>query len=124
MKKKLNTYEIVNALLADTNAAWSYYGAFAIAEHLEQYEESTGEELELDIVAIRSDYSEYASLRDWASEHFSGESQAADELGLEVDMDGVTFINAEEQIEESIRKYIQHRGDLIEFEGGIIVSNF
>lgn len=105
MKKKLNTYEIVNALLADTNAAWSYYGAFAIAEHLEEYEESTGEELELDIVAIRSDYSEYASLRDWASEHFSGESQAADELG-------------------AIREYIQAHGTLIEFEGGIIVSDF
>lgn len=124
MKKKLNTYEIVNALLADTNAAWSYYGAFAIAEYLEEYEESTGEELELDVVAIRCDFAEYTSLQDWASEHFSGESQAADALGLDLDIDGVTVTNDESEIEEAIREYIQDHGTLIEFEGGIITSSF
>jgi hypothetical protein len=124
MKKTLNTYDIANELLADSNAAWSRAGAFALAEHLEECEESTGEEIELDVVAIRCDFSEYTSLQDWASEYFSNESEAVDSLGLELDMDGETVTNGEEEIEEAIREYIQDHGSLIEFDGGIIVSSF
>ena len=51
MKKTLTTYEIVNALLKDENADWSYTGARALAEYLEEYEEACGVELELDVVA-------------------------------------------------------------------------
>ena len=124
MKHTLNTYDIANALLADPYAAWSHAGAYALAEHLEEYEESTGEELELDVVAIRCDFSEYTSLQDWASEYFRDESQAADALGLDLDMDGVTVTNDESEIEEAIREYIQDHGTLIEFDGGVITSSF
>jgi hypothetical protein len=124
MKKTMNTYDIANALIADTNAAWSRAGAYALAEYLEEYEELTGEELELDVVAIRCDFSEYTSLQDWASEYFSDESQAADALGLDLDMDGVTVTNDESEIEKAIRDYIQDHGTLIEFDGGIITSSF
>ena len=48
MKKILNTYDIANELLADENADWSRAGAFALAEYLEDLEEDTGEEMELD----------------------------------------------------------------------------
>jgi hypothetical protein len=122
MKKTLNTYDIANALLADSNAAWSRAGAYALAEYLEEYEESTGEEIELDVVAIRCDFSEYTSLQDWASDYFRDESQAIDALGL--DTDGETVTNDEQEIEEAIREYIQDNGSLIEFDGGIIVSSF
>jgi hypothetical protein len=124
MKKTLNTYDIANELLADSHAAWSRAGAFALAEHLEEYEESTGEELELDVVAIRCDFSEYTSLQEWASDYFADEAQAASALGLDLDMDGVTVTNDEEEIEEAIREYIQDHGSLIEFDGGVIVSSF
>jgi hypothetical protein len=124
MKKTLNTYDIANELLADSYAAWSRAGAFALAEHLEEYEESTGEEIELDVVAIRCDFSEYTSLQDWASEYFSNESEAVDSLGLDLDMDGETVTNDEQEIEEAIRAYIQDHGSLIEFDGGVIVSSF
>jgi hypothetical protein len=124
MKKTLNTYDIANELLADSCAAWSRAGAFALAEHLEEYEESTGEEIELDVVAIRCDFSEYTSLQDWASEYFSNESEAVDSLGLDLDMDGETVTNDEQEIEEAIRAYIQDHGSLIEFDGGVIVSSF
>ena len=124
MKKTMNTHDIANALIADTHAAWSRAGAYALAEHLDEYEESTGEELELDVVALRCDFSEYTSLQDWASEYFSDESQAADALGLDLDMDGVTVTNDESEIEEAIRDYIQDHGTLIEFDGGVITSSF
>jgi hypothetical protein len=124
MKMTLSTYDIADALKRDNNANWSYAGAQALAEHLEEYEESTGEELELDIVAIRCDFSEYPSLEDWASEYFSDIAQAADALGLTVDMSGDEFEEDEGDITEATREYIQDRATLIEFDGGIIVSSF
>lgn len=112
----LNTYQIADELLKDSNARWSRAGAFALVEYLEELEESTGEEMELDTCAIRCDFSEYASLQEWAHDHFSNAWQ---ELGFdeseEIDDD---------EFDDKIREYIQDHGQLIEFEGGIIVSQF
>lgn len=124
MKNTLTTYEIAQELLQDENAAWTRAGALALAEHLEQLEDDAGEEMELDIVAIRCDFSEYARLEDWAVDYFSDSKQAADEMGLELDMDGETWIAEEDEVQESIRSYINDHGTLIEFDGGIIVSSF
>jgi hypothetical protein len=121
MKKTLNTYDIANELLADSHAAWSRAGAFALAEHLEEYEESTGEELELDVVAIRCDFSEYTSLREWLQEHHGAETLAFALQYSGIDIDGD---EDEEEIDDLIRSYIQDHGSLIEFDGGIIVSSF
>jgi hypothetical protein len=71
MKTTLTTSQIVNALGADKNANWSYQGASALAEYLEEIEGDTGEELELDVVAIRCDYSEHPSLHAWADDYFA-----------------------------------------------------
>ena len=70
MKHTLSHYEVVNALLDDENANWSRLGAHALADALEEYEESTGEELELDLVAIRCEWNE-----DTAEELISNYSQ-------------------------------------------------
>ena len=66
MKKIINTNQAVEALLQDEYASWSIEGAKALVEywakglieHMEEIEEDTGEEIELDIVAIRCHYSE------------------------------------------------------------------
>jgi len=116
MKKTLTTYDITNELINDRNAGWSRAGAFALAEYLEEYEESTGEELELDVVTIRGDFSEYSSLQDWAHDYFSN---AKEEMGFDESQD-----IDEEEFDERIREYIQENGQLIEFKGGIIVSSF
>jgi hypothetical protein len=109
MKKTLTTYDIAHELLQDTNAAWTRAGAFALAEYLEEYEESTGEEMEMDIVAIRCDFSEYSSLEDWASDY-----------GMEDD----SLDDSHEERADNIRSFIQENGQLVEFDGGIIVSSF
>jgi hypothetical protein len=116
MKMTLNTYQIADALKNDSNANWSYQGSLALAEHLEEYEESTGEEIELDACAIRCDYSEYSSLLDWANDYFSN---ALEELGFDE-----TEENDDDEVDSKIREYIQDHGQLIEFKGGIIVSSF
>jgi hypothetical protein len=116
MKKTLTTYDIAHELLQDTNAAWTRAGAFALAEYLEDYEESTGEEMEMDVVAIRCDFSEYSSLVDWATDYFT---QWRGDLNIDENLD-----EGDEKIDEAIRSYIQDNGQLIEFDGGIIVSSF
>ena len=123
MKTTLNTSDIARALHRDDNAAWTWDGAKALAEYLEQLEEETGEEMELDVCAIRCDFSEYASLEAWASDYFRNQADAVDKLGLTLGMDGSIDENSEE-IDNLIRSYIQDHGTLIEFDCGVIVSSF
>jgi hypothetical protein len=116
MKTTLSTTQAAQMLADDENSSFSIAGAFALVEYLEQMEDDCGEAIEFDAVAIRCDYSEYESLQDWAHDYFSNAWQ---ELGF----------NEEEEIDDdafdsAIRDYIQDRGQLIEFEGGIIVSSF
>ena len=136
MKTTLNTYDIANALMQDSNANWSYNGAKALAEYLEELEESIGEELELDVVAIRCDYSEYSSLQEWAAEYYSDwkdqfsnfgdEFERAEALKLAGEIADAEDImeSIEDDLNEEIRQNIQWNGSLIEFDGGIIVSSF
>lgn len=125
MKKTLTTYEIAHELFQDKNANWSYNGAFALANYLQELEEEIGETIEFDPVAIRCDYSQYDDLQEWADEYFGGDAQTvANALGLDVDMSGVEFEQDEEEVLQVIREYIQDHGQLIEFDGGIIVSSF
>jgi hypothetical protein len=116
MKITVSISQAAGELMSDTNAKWSRAGAFALAEYLEEYEESTGEEIELDVCAIRCDFSEYSSLLDWAHDYFSN---ALEELGFDE-----TEENDDDEVDDKIREYIQDHGQLIEFDGGIIVSSF
>lgn len=114
MKKTLTTTDIANDLFGDKYAGWSWAGALALAEYLEEIEAGSGDEMELDIVQIRCDFAEYESMTAWAIDYFGGESYALEALSLE----------SLEDSDDTIREYIQDRGSLIEFEGGIIVSSF
>jgi hypothetical protein len=109
MKKTLTQYDIAEELMNDINAAWTRAGAFALAEYFEQIEMDTNEELDFDAVAIRCDFSQYESLQDWAKDYCPS--------------DWVNFLTYENP-DKAIREYIQERGELIEFNGGIIVSSF
>jgi len=105
MKKRLTTYEVAKALVHDEDAMWTRSGAFALAGYLEQLEEDIGEEIELDVVALRCEYCEYESLEDFATDHFGS-------------MYGKGVDNEEPM---DLREYIEDNGTLIEFDGGIIV---
>jgi len=131
MKTTLNTHDITKALLDDKYAEWSYNGAKALAEYLEEYEEECGVELELDVVALRCDFSEYTSLIEWAEEHFAN---FREEFGIDY-INPVTGESEDQSVQDcdgyfhdetldSIVEYIRERGQLIEFEGGVIVSEF
>jgi hypothetical protein len=114
MKTTLTTSQAANMLTDDQNSSFTRAGAYALVEYLEQLEEETGEEIEFDYVAIRCDWSEYENLQEWASDYFSAWRT---DLSIDDDME-------DDEIDDTIREYINDHGQLIEFEGGVIVSSF
>ena len=141
MKKTLNTYDIANALLDDENACWSRAGAFALSEYLEQQEEDCGCEFELDVVAIRCEFTEHASLLECAQSYLSDadlaevldskekeeELKRADELeaaGELADAEQLREYFGIDRDERLLGDWIYEQGQLIQFDGGVIVSSF
>ena len=88
-----------------------------MAEYLDELDDDCGTESEFDRVAIRCDFAEYKSLVAWAEEYFGWWPKWASEIGLDPDA-------TPEEVNEQVRDYINDRGILIEFDGGIIVSSF
>jgi hypothetical protein len=111
MKKILNTYDIANELLADENADWSRAGAFALAEYLENLEEDSWVDMELDVVAIRCEFNEYSTALEAALEYLSMDEivQRRDEI---------------DNLEGSALEYLHENTMVYEFDGGLIVGNF
>lgn len=117
MKTTLTTTEAIDILRSDEFANWSYNGARALVEWLERYEDETGCEFDFCRVTLRCDFSEYRSLIEWATNHFgSGNWQAT--------VDCEDYVIEDEERDSRLREYIQERGQLIEFDGGVIVSEF
>ena len=61
MRATLTAGNAASRLHEDENAGWSYAGARALVEYLEEMEEEIGEEIEFDAVALRCEYTEYGS---------------------------------------------------------------
>lgn len=118
MKTTLTTSQAAHELIDDKNANWSPAGAFSLVEYLEELEEDTGETIEFDPVAIRCDWSEYASLEDFRNEYFADDKQAREAIGAEAGDED------DEELDTLTAEYIRDNGELIEFDSGIIVSSF
>lgn len=103
----LSTYDIANRLLRDSNACWTRSGAFALAEYLQSVEDDTGEQIEFDAVAIRCDFSEYPSAVEAYNETSAEENLSEDD----------------EESEEKALEWLRDNGQVIVFDGGVIVSN-
>ena len=99
----LQTHEIVNRLLADSNC-WSRAGAFALAQHLQDWEQDTGEQIEYDAVAIRCDFAEYPTAVEAHNDTSSEEELTEDD-------------------EEKALEWLRDNVQVIEFDGGVIISN-
>jgi hypothetical protein len=65
MKETINFNQFLEAFTRrERQNQFSYEGKRALFDYLEQYEEETGEEIELDIVALCCEYTEYESLKE------------------------------------------------------------
>jgi len=118
MKLELSTSHAVDLLRQDEYAGWSYKGATALVEHLENLEEELNEEINFNVVDFRCEFSEFHSVQDWLTSHFGRTLKEALEFA-DIDCD----ISSEYDVDSLIAEFIRDRGTLISFDGGIIVSN-
>ena len=69
MKQSVNMYDFERAFKNFERDNFSYDGLKALFEYLEDYEEDTGEEIELDVIALCCDYMEYDSLNEYNDDY-------------------------------------------------------
>ena len=110
IKQYINQSDFVDAMARtydDSN--FTYEGKIALFDYFEQLSDDTGEDIELDPVAICCEYSEYESLKDASETYF---------------MYNATEEEKAEYTDEKAREYFQNNTQLIEFDGGIIIQDF
>jgi hypothetical protein len=71
MYTNVNFSTFCDSFSEERKATFSYDGKRALFDYLEELEESTGEEIELDTIALCCEYTEYESLDDCLAEYSS-----------------------------------------------------
>ena len=70
MKQSVNMYQFERAFNnMDRGEQFSYDGLKALYEYLVEYEEDTGTEVELDVIALCCEYAEYDSLKEFQANY-------------------------------------------------------
>ena len=113
MKQTISTNEAAHQLFNDENAGWSFKGATALAEHLEELEEAYGEEMEFNRVDVRCEYSQYESLEEAFRSYCADAKEALLEQGYEL-----------ESMDDFLVSYFEERTTVIQFEGGVIIRDY
>lgn len=69
MKQTINFYDFQKAFQDLRPNSFSYQGLRALFEYLEELEESTGDEIEFDVIALCCDFTEYESAEEYARDY-------------------------------------------------------
>jgi hypothetical protein len=70
MKQSINEYQFRDAFhKMGRGEQFSYDGLTALYDYLEQYEDDTGQEIELDVIALCCDFTEYDSLAEFREDY-------------------------------------------------------
>ena len=88
----------------------------ALFNYLEEYEQDTGEEIELDVIGLCCEFTEYENAIMAAEDYgFTTELEAEDYEDVE---------SYEDAKEEEALEWLQDRTEVINFDGGLIIQNF
>lgn len=102
MKTTVTSHQFVEAFRAcGRESQFSRAALFALFEYLEEYENSTGEEIELDPIGICCEWAEYSSAR-----------EAASEYGFEAEGD------------DEAEMWLGRKTTVVQFDGGLVVQQF
>ena len=94
MKVTINETQFIDKFMQQRPNNFSYDGLIALFEWLEQYEEDTETEMELDVIAICCDFSEYDNLKDFQQD-YSKDYESIEEIENEtlvIPIDDESFI--------------------------------
>lgn len=110
MKKTLTEHDFCDDFrLAERKDTFSYAARRALFAYFEQLEEETGQELELDVIAICCEFAEYATARDAVREY-----------------DNIYTIDGEDMLDQEHNAlcWLQDQTTVIPFDDGILVMSF
>ena len=65
----VNKSQFIDNLLADDNASWTYEDAGALYDYYEDFSDDTGEDVELDRVALRCEWTRADSIDEVMEEY-------------------------------------------------------
>lgn len=118
MYKELTFCDFCDEFSEERRNTFSYEGKKALFDYLEEYEESTGEKLECDIVAFCCEYTEYDSAYEAMQQY------QPDDMPVEGE-EGDDLIEIQEKNEAEALNWLQDHTQVIELEnGGVIIQNF
>lgn len=69
MKQTISSYQFINEFKSIRPNNFSYEGLNALYDYFWEIEESTGEEIELDVIAICCDFTEYENLKEFQNDY-------------------------------------------------------
>ena len=116
MKQTINQYTFTEAFRnMGRNEQFSYSGLIALFEYLKELEEGTDEEMELDVIALCCDFSEYATAKEAAEEY----GWTAPERDEDEDEEAYT-----ERVEEEALDHLQDNTPVIKHDEGIIIQAY
>ena len=102
MKQTVTRFQFVNSFRhAGRESQFSFNALRALFEYLEEYENSTGEEIELDPIAICCEWAEYPSAR-----------EAAKSYGFDAEED------------DAAEMWLSRKTTVVQFDDGLLVQNF
>lgn len=83
MKQSISFCQFTDAFQAlDRQGQFTYNGKKALYEHLEELEESTGEAIDLDVIALCCEYAEYGSIEKCEEEMGLDENEKLEDLTI------------------------------------------
>lgn len=123
MKKELTTEEAVKILLEDEYANWSHGGAVALVQYLESVEEDTSEDINMDRVAIRCDYAEYASAYEAMRQYQPEDMPIAEDTGVNENGHGMDLVEIAEAEEKMAMEWLQEHTTVIPFDDRITLTD-
>lgn len=82
MIQTINEYQFADAFKRIRPDNFSYDGLKALYDYLEDYEDSTGNPIELDVIAICCEYNEYDSLKEF-QEDYSEDYESIEDIERE-----------------------------------------
>ena len=91
MKQTINEYQFTEAFKRIRTNNFSYEGLKALFEWFEELENDTGEEMELDVIAICCEFTEYENLKQYNDE-YGNECEEIDEIA-----DDTTLIKIDDE---------------------------
>ena len=109
MKQSINLYQFREAFrLAERKDQFTYEGLEVLFDYLEEYEDSTGEEIELDVIALCCEYSE-DSYKGIADNYSIDTSQATDP----------------EEVRKIVREFLERHTQVCgKVDGGLVYAQF